>query len=70
MRRGSIVFTKRFPRESEKKLRRTRETGGGRGGNTFPLAQFNPGAAREDGASEIERINAEERRFRSGTTAI
>lgn len=39
-----------------------------RGGNTFPLAQFNPGAAREDGASEIERINAEERRFRSGTT--
>lgn len=37
--------------------------------NTFPLAQFNPGAAREDGASEIERINAKERRFRSGTTA-
>lgn len=60
---------KRNYEELAKRRGERREKGGDRGGNTFPLAQFNPGAAREVGASEIERINAEERRFRSGTTA-
>lgn len=69
------MFTKRFTRESEKKYesekdyeepaKRGRK---GQRGNTFLLAQFNPGAAREAGASESERINGEEKRSRSGTT--
>lgn len=37
--------------------------------NAFSRTQFNP-VWRGDGTSEIERINAEERRFRSGTAAI